>query len=150
MTGVHHPLVPWPTLLRHRWAIGLSALLVVAAVAHFSVPGEFDAIVPRVLPQPQRFWTLASGVIELSLAIGLLVPRTRRVSATSTAIFFVVVFPANVQMAFDWRSRAAPEFVAAVLRLPLQIPLTLWAWRIRNRTTKPSGMDGAEQPRERA
>lgn len=105
---------------------------------------------PRVLPHPQRFWTLASGVIELSLAIGLLVPRTRRVSATSTAIFFVVVFPANVQMAFDWRSRAAPELVAAVLRLPPQIPLTWWAWRIRNRTPKPSVMDGARQPRERA
>ena len=143
--------MPFVTVKREdRWAIGLAALLVITAAAHFSLPSEFDAIVPRVLPQSRRFWTLASGVIELSLAIGLLVPRTRRVSATSTAIFFALVFPANVQMAFDWRSRPAPEFVAAVLRLPLQIPLIWWAWRIRNRTTKPSGMGGAKQPRERA
>lgn len=127
-----------------RWAIGLAALLVVTAAAHFALPGEFDAIVPRVLPQSRRFWTLASGVVELSLAIGLLVSRTRRVSATSTAIFFALVFPANVQMAFDWRSRPGPEFVAAVLRLPLQIPLIWWAWRVRNRPTKLSGTRGAK------
>lgn len=130
-----------------RWAIGLATLLVITAAAHFSVSGEFDAIVPRALPFPRRFWTLASGLAEFSLAIGLLVPRTRRVSATSTAIFFALVFPANVQMAFDWRSRPSPQFVAAVLRLPLQIPLILWAWRVRNRATKLSGLGGARQHR---
>ena len=128
---------------KDRWAVGLAALLAVTAAAHFSVPGEFDAIVPRVLPQSRRFWTLVSGGVEFGLAIGLSVQRTRRVSATFTVIFFAVIFPANVQMAFDWRSRPAPEFVAAVLRLPLQIPLIWWAWRVRNRSTEPSGMGGA-------
>jgi uncharacterized membrane protein len=37
------------------------------------------------------------------------------------------VFPANVQMAADWRHRPAPLRTAALARLPLQLPLVLWA-----------------------
>jgi uncharacterized membrane protein len=41
------------------------------------------------------------------------------------------VFPANIQMAVDWRSRPVPEQLAAYGRLPLQIPLVLWALKVR-------------------
>ena len=54
---------------------------------------------PHVLPCSARFWTTLSGVVELLLAVGVVWPRTRRVAATLTAVFFVLVFPANVQMA---------------------------------------------------
>jgi uncharacterized membrane protein len=37
------------------------------------------------------------------------------------------VFPANVKMAADWRHRPAPHKAAAYGRLPLQLPLVLWA-----------------------
>ncbi|WSL20254.1 hypothetical protein OG302_35990 [Streptomyces sp. NBC_01283] len=37
------------------------------------------------------------------------------------------VFPANVRMAADWRCRPAPLRAAALGRLPLQVPLVLWA-----------------------
>ena len=49
----------------------------------------------------------------------------------AAAALFVAVFPANVQMAVDWRSRPAAEQAAAYARLPLQIPLVLWAWKVR-------------------
>ena len=45
----------------------------------------------------------------------------------ATAAFFVGVFPANVQMAVDRRRRPAPQKAAAIARLPLQVPLVLWA-----------------------
>ena len=54
-------------------------------------------------------------------------PRTRKAAALATAAFFVGVFPANVKMAADWRHRPAPQKAAAFGRLPLQIPLVLWA-----------------------
>ena len=44
-----------------------------------------------------------------------------------TAAFFVGVFPANVKMARDWRNRPTPQKAAALGRLPLQLPLVLWA-----------------------
>ncbi|MET7391005.1 hypothetical protein ACFYPT_39605 [Streptomyces sp. NPDC005529] len=105
----------------------LAGLLASAGVAHFAVPRQFDATVPRVLPGAARNWTRASGVVEFALAAGVALPRTRRVAALATAAFFVGVFPANVQMAVDWRNRPAPLKAAALARLPLQVPLVMWA-----------------------
>ncbi|MGW7267722.1 DoxX family protein [Streptomyces sp. NPDC054842] len=105
----------------------LAGLLASAGVVHFVAPRSFDATIPRALPGAPRTWTYASGVVELALAAGVAVPRTRRAAALATAAFFVGVFPANVQMAVDWRHRPAPLRTAALARLPLQVPLVLWA-----------------------
>jgi uncharacterized membrane protein len=101
--------------------------LATAGVAHFAAPRRFDATIPRALPGAPRTWTYASGVAELALAAGVALPRTRRIAAKATAAFFVGVFPANVQMAVDWRNRPTPLKAAALARLPLQVPLVLWA-----------------------
>ncbi|MFF8732730.1 DoxX family protein [Streptomyces sp. NPDC015171] len=105
----------------------LAGLLAAAGVAHFASPRQFDATIPKVLPGSPRTWTYASGAVELALAAGLVAPRTRAVAAKATTAFFVGVFPANVKMAADWRHRPAPLKAAALARLPLQLPLVLWA-----------------------
>ncbi|KOU55902.1 membrane protein [Streptomyces sp. MMG1533] len=105
----------------------LAGLLAAAGVAHFATPRSFDATIPRSLPGTPRTWTYASGAAELALAAGIAAPRTRRAAALATAAFFVGVFPANVKMAVDWRHRPAPLKAAAIGRLPLQVPLVLWA-----------------------
>lgn len=110
-----------------RSSLLLAGLPATAGVAHFASPAQFDATVPRVLPGTPRSWTYASGVVELALAAGVAVPRTRRTAALATAAFFVGVFPANVKMALDWRHRPAPQQAAALGRLPLQVPLVMWA-----------------------
>ncbi|KMS89208.1 membrane protein [Streptomyces regensis] len=105
----------------------LAGLLATAGVAHFVVPRQFDATVPRALPGSPRAWTYGSGAVELALAAGIAAPRTRALAAKAAAAFFVGVFPANVKMAVDWRDRPAPLRAAALTRLPLQVPLVLWA-----------------------
>ena len=105
----------------------LAGLLATAGVAHFAVPRQFDALVPRSLPGSPRTWTYASGVAELALAAGVALPRTRKPAALAAAALFVGVFPANVKMALDWRDRPTPLKAAAFGRLPLQVPLVLWA-----------------------
>ncbi|MDK1471957.1 hypothetical protein QNO07_00700 [Streptomyces sp. 549] len=105
----------------------LVGLLATAGVAHFAVPRPFDAIVPSSLPGSARTWTRVSGVAELLLAAAVAVPRTRRVGALATAAFFVAVLPANVKMARDWRNRPLPVRAAMYGRVPLQVPLVLWA-----------------------
>jgi uncharacterized membrane protein len=112
----------------------LAGLLATAGVGHFVLPQQFDAIVPRALPGPARAWTYTSGVVELALAAGVALPRTRRAAARAAAAFFVGVFPANVQMAVDWRDRPTPLRAAALARLPLQVPLVLWARGIAETT----------------
>ena len=110
-----------------RKALALAGLLAGAGVTHFVAPKPFDATVPRALPGSARAWTYASGAVELALAAGIALPWTRRRAARATAAFFVGVFPANVQMAVDWRHKPAPLRTAALARLPLQVPLVLWA-----------------------
>ncbi|MEU0007342.1 hypothetical protein ABZ079_24450 [Streptomyces sp. NPDC006314] len=105
----------------------LAGLLAAAGVAHFAAPRQFDATVPRMLPGSPRAWTYGSGAVELALAAAIAAPRTRAAAAKAAAAFFVGVFPANVQMAVDWRHRPAPLKTAALARLPLQVPLVLWA-----------------------
>ncbi|MFE7954684.1 MauE/DoxX family redox-associated membrane protein [Streptomyces sp. NPDC057413] len=105
----------------------LAGLLATAGVAHFAAPRPFDATIPRALPGRPRTWTYASGAAELALAAGLALPRTRKAAALASAAFFVAVFPANVKMAADWRHRPTPQKTAALARLPLQVPLVLWA-----------------------
>jgi uncharacterized membrane protein len=114
-----------------RTARRLATLLATAGVSHFVVPQFYDRIVPRALPGTARFWTYASGIAELASAALVAAPRTRRTGATAAAAVFVLVFPANVQMALDYRSRSGPERAVAYGRLPLQIPLVVWAWRVR-------------------
>ncbi|MFF6909442.1 hypothetical protein ACFY9Q_26320 [Streptomyces sp. NPDC012389] len=112
---------------RTRSPLLLAGLMAGAGVLHFAVPKAFDATVPQILPGAPRTWTYASGVVELALAAGIAHPRTRGAAARATAGFFVGVFPANVQMAVDWRDRPRPQRAAALARLPLQLPLVLWA-----------------------
>ncbi|MET7851994.1 DoxX family protein [Streptomyces avermitilis] len=110
-----------------RSSLLLAGLLATAGVAHFAAPRQFDATIPRALPGKPRTWTYASGVAELALAAGVALPRTRRAAALATAAFFVGVFPANVKLAVDWRHRPASLRTVALARLPLQVPLVLWA-----------------------
>src|SRR2546427_8225969 len=119
-------------------AFGLAGLLGVAGVSHFAIPHFYDAIVPHALPGSARAWTLASGAAELACAAAVALPRTRRLGATVAAVLFVAVFPANIQMAVDWRPRPALDQAIAYGRLPLQIPLVLWALAVRRASSHPA------------
>lgn len=102
-----------------------------AGLLHFFKPKPFDSIVPRTLPGSARSWTYASGAAELSCAAAIAHPRTRRAGALAAATLFIAVFPANIQMAVDWKSKPMPLRLIAFARLPLQIPLVAWALRVR-------------------
>ena len=114
-------------------ALGLAAFLLVAGLAHFVVPRSYERIVPRMLGDPS-FWVRWSGVAEIGCAALVAHPRTRRPGALAAIALFVAVFPANVQMALDGGIAGAsfPLGSAAVAwaRLPLQVPLVLWAGRV--------------------
>ena len=104
----------------------LAGLLAGAGVLHFVRPGFYDALIPPFLGSP-RAWTYGSGVVELAVAAAVAAPRTRRRGALAAAALFVAVFPANVYMAFE--PGDVPRW-AAIARLPLQVPLVVWALRV--------------------
>ena len=110
----------------------LAGLLTVTGSLHFIAPRPYAEIVPEQLPSPYGL-VYASGVAEVLCAAGLAVPRTRRVAAWATAALFVVVFPANVKMALDSTDRSVLYQAGVWARLPLQVPLVVWAVSIARR-----------------
>ena len=116
-----------------RSAVGLVALLGGSGVLHFVAPKPYDSIVPPALPGSARTWTYLSGAAELVIALALAVPRFRRLGGLLAALLFIGVFPANVQMAIDYQrcGKPLPARLVAFGRLPLQVPLVLWALRVR-------------------
>jgi len=109
---------------------------VVAGVLHFVVPELYVQIVPPILPAPLALVYL-SGVAEIAVGIGVLIPRTRRYAAWATIALLVAIFPANVYMAtsmvaIDGIGGGDPSAAARWLRLPLQGVLILWAYWYTN------------------
>ena len=124
--------------------VALGTLLLVTGTLHFVVPGAYASIVPGFLGAP-RFWVALSGVAELGCAVGLLVPRTRAVTGWATAALFVAVFPANVQMAVD-ALQGQGSVLLAWGRLPLQVPLVLWAVYVAGRINPAARRRGRRRP----
>jgi len=86
----------WHPALR----VGLAALFLITTTAHF-VPRmrrDLVAMVPPALPHPGLLVTV-TGVLELTGAVGLLVPATARLAAAGLALLMVLMFPANVSAA---------------------------------------------------
>ncbi len=106
-----------------------------AGITHFLAPAAYDMVMPRAIPEElHRPLTYGSGVVEVLCAGLLLNRRTRRFGGTLTAATLIAVFPANIDTVLSgglpvdgWLGSRT----AAILRLPLQLPLIWWALRIR-------------------
>jgi uncharacterized membrane protein len=112
-------------------AYRIAAMLMGIGTVHFLAPKPFDTIVPSELPGDPRLYTYASGVAEVSIGALLLPRRTRRLAALAAVLLFVGVFPANVNMVRLWWDKPWPMRIAALARLPLQIPMITTALKIR-------------------
>lgn len=116
-----------------RQAIVMGTALLGMGIMHFAAPGRFDSIIPDEIPLSKRGLTYASGVAELAIGAGLLVPRTRRPAALAAIGLFVAVFPANVNTLRVVKDKPLATRLVALARLPFQVPLITTAWRIWDR-----------------
>ena len=112
-------------------------MLIGIGIGHFATPKPFDTIVPAELPGSTRFYTYASGVAEVGVGAMLLAPRTRRAGATAAAALFLAVFPANLNMVRLWWGKPWPMRIAALARLPLQVPMVVTALKVRRNAPLP-------------
>lgn len=111
-----------------RTALSLAALLAATTTVHFVRPHVFDVAVPDWLPGRKLDWEIGSGFAELACAVLVAHPRTRRLGGYAAAALFVAVFPGNLAMVP--KARTSRERAITLLRLPLQVPLVWWAWRV--------------------
>ena len=66
-------------------------------VQHFTNTAWFEPIVPAVLGDPSH-WVLLTGVIEVLIGAGLMLPRTRTYAALTSVLFLLAVYWANLNM----------------------------------------------------
>ncbi|MCZ3387879.1 MAG: hypothetical protein LH645_01875 [Actinomycetia bacterium] len=107
------------------WAF-LAGFLTLAGLMHFIAPQFYRPLIPEALGDP-GVWVYGSGVAEIVVGAALIPRRTRRPAALAAVALFVLVFPGNLQMAWDARDDSAVRQVATLARLPLQALLIWWA-----------------------
>ena len=106
-------------------------VFVVAGLLHFLSPATYEKIMPPYLPL-HRGLVYLSGACEVLGGLGLLSRRSRPAAGVGLVLLLVAVLPANVQMLLDAHAAGKPAWWVALLsiRLPLQLVLIAWVWRI--------------------
>ena len=112
--------------------IMLGTLLLFTGTAHLTFArAEFQAQVPSWLPIDEDVVVVASGVVELCLAVALLTTwrqPARGIVGALTAAFFVAILPGNIAQFTEHRDGFGLDTDAArAIRLLFQPLLVLWA-----------------------
>lgn len=120
------PLQDWKAATR----VGLAVMFCFTAAAHFnSMRSDMIRMVPPAVPNPELMVTF-TGVCEILGAIGLLVPRTRRIAAVALILFLIAVLPANIyaaQSGVTFRGAAPTPLVPRIALQLLFIGLVWWS-----------------------
>ena len=121
--GVAH-LRDWAACTR----VGLAVMFCFTAAAHFnSMRPDMLAMVPPAVPNPE-FMVTFTGICEILGAIGLLVPRTRRVAAVALIVFLVAVLPANIHAAQTGVTLGGAAATPIIPRIVLQVLFIALLW----------------------
>ncbi len=75
--------------------LGISFIWI--GIQHFRDPEWFEPIVPSILGNP-KFWVYSSGIFEIILGMGVMIPNTQKISALSMSIMLVLLYWANLNM----------------------------------------------------
>ncbi|MFJ5861842.1 hypothetical protein ACIQCM_10505 [Pseudarthrobacter sp. NPDC092439] len=147
-------------------AAAMGALLLASAWHHFRNPRFYHQVVPRFLCREDALatrktaaaahddgahhsdgrplavltrdeWIAVSGLLEFAAAVGILLPSTRKSTATALTVMFTAFMAGHIDALLRaYGPRGTPlQRGIHTLRLPLQAPLVAWAWSLR----KPGG-----------
>ncbi len=106
-------------------------------IAHFVATEAEMRIVPAWIPWPREA-VLATGVLELLGAIGILWRPTRRSAGWGLALLTLAVTPANIVMLHNAADFPAVPYWLLVARLPFQVALlALIVWSTAPRRAAP-------------
>ena len=121
-------------MIKKLLQLSLGAFLTSAGYSHLgSNRTEFQAQVPTWLPLDPDFVVITSGVVEISLGLSLIITllifkRYRRVVGLITALFFVAIFPGNINQYLNQIDAFGLDTdQKRLIRLFFQPILVIWA-----------------------
>nr|WP_293295944.1 DoxX family protein [Allomuricauda sp.] len=112
--------------------IAISIMLVFTAIGHFAFTKGMSMMIPKFIPYKETFVHL-TGIFEIILAIGLLVPRVMHISGWALIIFLILMLPANIVSALnkvDYQNATLDGNGLTYLwfRIPLQLLFIIWTY----------------------
>ena len=127
--------VPGSATPTDKAALALGLSLVAAGAAHLVRPDLVRPLVPAFLPHPDAI-VFVSGLVMLAVAVGLLVPRSRRMAGWAATGLFVAIWPGSIALAIGGEYPApfpqSPLYHWA--RIPFHALYVVWAlWVARGR-----------------
>jgi len=121
-------------VIKKFFQVALGIFLTSAGSSHLeSNRTEFLAQVPTWLPLDPDFVVIASGLVEITLGVllittALILKKYRGVIGVSTAVFFILIFPGNInQYVNQIDAFGLDTDTKRLIRLFFQPPLIAWA-----------------------
>lgn len=113
----------------------LVALFLLMGTMHFIMPEQYFAMMPSWLPA-QLVLIYGSGLVEIALAVLLIPVKTRALAAKLIiAMLVIFLFAIHIPQSIDFYQTGNKNFVASLIRLPIQFLLIAWAWPFTKETT---------------
>lgn len=106
----------------------MSFLYIAAGIYHFINPRMYMKIMPSYLPYHLPL-VYISGICEIVFGALLIPEATRPIAAWLIIVLLIAIFPANIQMAINFKRKKHRFLWMALIRLPLQLLLIWWAWQ---------------------
>ena len=118
--------------LLSSWRVaGRGALVIMflfTGTSHFtSMKYDLAAMIPA--PLPNGLWVIyLTGLFEIAGAIGLLIPRTRKLAGICLVLLLVALFPANVYAALNEIPLRGEAATPLWIRTPMQLLYIGMVW----------------------
>jgi uncharacterized membrane protein len=112
--------------------VAMSMMLVFTAIGHFVFTKGMSMMIPQFIPFKESFIYL-TGIFEILLAIGLLIPKLKVISGWTLIIFLLLMLPANIYASINNVNYQKGTFDGNGLaylwfRIPLQILFIIWTY----------------------
>ena len=104
--------------------------MIFGGVNHFLKPEMYLPFIPSFLPGAAINYL--SGIAEIIVGIGVFIPAFRSQSTLGILVLMLLFLPLHIVDVFK-ENPAIGSHQMALIRLPLQFVLILWAWFIHKK-----------------
>ena len=104
--------------------------MIFGGVMHFLKPTMYFPFIPDFLPKSAINYL--AGIAEIIVGVGVFVPRFRSIATLGILLMMIAFLPLHILDIFK-EHPAIGSHQAALIRLPLQFVLIVWAWFIHKK-----------------
>lgn len=104
--------------------------MIYTGILHFVKPARYSPFIPDFLPE--NTVNTFAGVLELVLGIGTFIPKVRHLATWGILLLMLAFLPLHIWDVFK-ENPAIGSHQLALIRIPLQFILILWAWYIHKK-----------------